>query len=350
MAFQRPTLPEIVDRVQQDFISRLSLSGAVLRRSIVYVFARVVAGAAHMLHGHLEYLSRQMFADQSEAEFLRRQGGLFGVVPTLPGFAHGTVTIAGTNSTVIPAGTVLLRSDGVRYTVDVDSTILGGAAVPAVTAVVPGADGTLVVGLTLTFESPVAGANATGTVAANTQNGSDAEDDEAYRARVLARIRKPPQGGSIDDYIAWAKEVPGVTRVWPSPNEQGAGSVVVRFMRDDDTPSQIPDSGEVAAVQAYIDAKRPVTAAVTVSAPTSSTLNYTVSITPDTVATRAAVQAALADLHRRSAEPGTTLFLSLIRTAIGNADGITNYVLTSPAADVTFTTGQIATLGTITYV
>ena len=62
--------------------------------------------------------------------------------------------------------------------------------------------------------------------------GSDAETDESLRARVLRRIQKPPQGGAGYDYVAWALEVPGVTRAWVYPAEMGLGTVTVRFVRD----------------------------------------------------------------------------------------------------------------------
>jgi hypothetical protein len=41
------------------------------------------------------------------------------------------------------------------------------------------------------------------------------------------------------------------------PNELGLGTVVVRFVRDLDVGSIFPDAGEVAAVQAKLDAERP---------------------------------------------------------------------------------------------
>ena len=56
--------------------------------------------------------------------------------------------------------------------------------------------------------------------------------------------------GDNDDYVAWATEVPGVTRAWCSPNGMGAGTVVVRFVRDDDD-DPIPDSGERVSPGAY---------------------------------------------------------------------------------------------------
>jgi uncharacterized phage protein gp47/JayE len=112
MAFVRPTLTELVDRIQQDFVSRLSLVGAVLRRSIVYVLARVLAGAAHMMHGHIEFISKQMFPDVSEDEYLVRQAATYGLAKTPATYATATVTFTGTNGTVLPTGTVLVRPDG----------------------------------------------------------------------------------------------------------------------------------------------------------------------------------------------------------------------------------------------
>lgn len=348
MAFQRPTLSEIVDRVQQDMISRLSLAGAVLRRSFVYVVSRVLAGAAHMLHGHIDYVSRQLFADTSEAEFLRRQGGLFGVTPTAATYARAAIALTGTAGTA-PAGTTLTRADGTEYTLDADATLASGTATGALTAKVAGADGSLAAGMVLSFQSPISGIDASVTVTASTEDGSDEEDDDAYRVRFLAKLQSPPQGGAGTDYVAWAKEVSGVTRAWVYPRELGAGTVTVRFVRDND-PSQIPDLSEVAAVQTHIDAKRPVTAAVTVAAPVAVPRNFTVHVVPDTVAVRAAVTSELSDLLARDAIPGATLLLSQIRTAIGIAGGLTDYTLVSPSADVTHSVGQLPTLGTVTYV
>jgi uncharacterized phage protein gp47/JayE len=349
MAFQRPTLAELIDRSQQDFVSRLSSAGAVLRRASVAVFARVVAGAAHMLHGHLEYLSRQVFPDQSDDAFLVRQAALFGLSKNPAAFAAGTVTVTGTNGTLVPAGTLLLRGDGSEYSTDADVTIASGTAAPAVTASLAGAAGTLVVGEAVSFESPIAGVNATATVATSTQDGSDEETVADLRTRLLERLRQPPQGGAATDYVAWAKEVAGVTRAWVYPGELGAGTVTVRFTRDDDAASIIPDAGEIAAVQAHIDEVRPVTAAVTVVAPVAVALDPEIGITPDTAETRAAVEAELQDLLRRTAEPGGTILLSQIEVAVGIAEGVENFYINLPPADVTLATGQIAVLGTIAW-
>jgi uncharacterized phage protein gp47/JayE len=348
MPFTRPTLPELVDRTQQDFVSRLSLAGAVLRRSMVYVLSRVLAGAAHMLHGHLDWLSRQLFAATAERLYLLRFASLFGIAPTAADYAEGTVLFTGSDGSVIPTGTVLLRSDGAQYVTDSEATVSSGEATASVTAVLAGADGTLLADLVLSFESPVAGVDSTATVTASTKDGRDEEGTESVRTRFVERLQSPPHGGADTDYIAWAKEVPGVTRVWVGAGELGAGTVLVRFVRDGDADI-IPSAGEVDDVQTHLDEVRPVTAAVTALAPVETPLALTLEVTPDTSDVRAAVEAELTDLMEQTAAPGATLQLWTIRQAIGDAAGLTSYTLTSPSADVTHTAGQLATLGVITW-
>jgi uncharacterized phage protein gp47/JayE len=328
----------------------MALLGAVLRRSVVFILSRVIAGAAHMLHGHLEFLGLQLFPDKSEGAFLVRQASLFNIFPKEAAYAIGaTVPITGTNGTVIPIHTILRRSDGAEYQTDAEVTISGGLAHPTITALVAGAIGNADAGVVLSFESPIAGADASITVGGEGLiDGSDEETTEELRSRLIARMRAAPNGGSKADFEAWSLEVAGVTRAWVYPLELGAGTVVVRFVRDDDV-SLIPDSGEVAILQAHLDTVRPVTAAVTVVAPSAVALALSVHISPDNSTTRAAVTAALGSVILEDAEPGSTLLLSHLRDAVGNAAGVDDYTMASPVADVTHSTGQLATLGVITF-
>jgi uncharacterized phage protein gp47/JayE len=348
MAFQRPTLDELAERIRADFVSRLDLTVAILRRSMVYVLSLVIAGAAHMMHGHLDFLSLQLFPDTASAENLVRWATLFGLTRKQAEFAIGTVNFTGINTTVIPAGTLLVN-DGREYALDVELTIVAGVASGTVTAVLAGDEGNLAAGSLLAFVTPIAGIDDPATVAiGGLVNGSDEETYDQLRARLTARMQSPPHGGNAADYIAWALEVAGVTRAWVYPLELGAGTVVVRFVRDDD-PSLIPDAGEVAVVQTYIDALRPVTATFTAVAPVAAPIAHTIHIVPDTAALRLAVAASLTDMILRDAEPGGTILLSHIRQAIGDTEGISDYTLTTPAANVPNATGLLATLGVITW-
>lgn len=349
MPFNRPSLTELVDRTRADVLARLTAE-ELLRRADAEVLARVLASATHGLHGHIEWIARQVIYDTTESEILDRWASIWLTTRRIPAAAaRGNITLTGTTGTLIPLGTVLARSDGAEYITDADATIVAGTVTVAVTAPIAGAAGNALAGVSLSMSSPIAGVNSTATVATGgLTQGADQEDDVALRARLIARIQQPPQGGADYDYVTWALEVAGVTRAWVYPQELGLGTVTVRFVRDDDA-SIIPDAGEVTAVQTYIDARRPVTAAVTVVAPVAVPLAFTIAVTPNTQVVKDAVTTELTDLLRREAEPGGTILLSHIREAISIAAGETNYTMTAPVADVLHTTGQMATLGTITW-
>ena len=263
--------------------------------------------------------------------------------------ATGTAGFAGITGSAIAAGTVVQRPDAVQYVTTEAGAIAAGVASIPVEALEPGQIGNAVIGTGLTLTSPIAGVNAVAIAETALAGGADVEAVEPWRARILTRIRKPPQGGADYDYMAWALEVPGVTRAWVYPGEQGVGTVIVRFVRDDDA-SIIPDAGEVAAVQAAIDAVRPVTADTYVVGPIATPQNFTIQLLPDTAAIRAAVQAELLALYRREAKPSGTMLISQQREAISVAAGETDHVLTVPAANQVHTTGQLPTLGVITWV
>lgn len=351
MAFQRPTLSELITRIEADYVSRLTGGGSLLRRSFVKVLARVHAGAMHLLYGFGDFISRQIIPDTASAEYLARWANIWGVVRIAATYSTFSVEFTGGDGIEIPSGTELARSDGTLYTTTDAGTIASGTATIVVTANVSGADSAVDGGEEFSLSSPIAGIDSTATVVADDElinNGEDQEDDEALLERLLVRIQSPPHGGNENDYIQWAKEVAGVTRAWCYPLYLGAGTVGLTFVRDDDSGSIIPSAGEVTEVQDYIDDLRPVTADLTVFAPVAVPLNFTISgISSPTV--RTAVEAELEDLIRREAEPAGTLLLSHIEQTISNTPGETDHVMTVPAADVTTTTGQLTTMGTVTW-
>ncbi|MEQ5769998.1 baseplate J/gp47 family protein [Halomonas sp. H33-56] len=348
MAFQRPTLAQLIERTNADVASRLPAGrGAVLRRSALGVLARALAGLSHLLHGHLDYNARQLLPDTADSEHLRRHASLWKIQPTPATYASGPVTLTGTGN--VAADTVLQRDDGREYLV-ATGVVLSGSGEVTVTAREPGSDGNVEAGLAMSLLSPVPGIDSTGTVAAGgIAGGADPESDPRVLTRLLKRMQEPPQGGSDPDYEQWALAVPDVTRAWVYRRWLGAGTVGVAFVCDDLDPI-IPDAAKVAEVQAAIDAERPVTAEPVAFAPTEAPLSPTISgLTPNTPEVRAAIAAELADLVKREAEPGGTLLISHIREAISVAAGESDHVLETPTADVSHPAGTMAVMGVITW-
>lgn len=361
MPFTRPTLSDLIARIGGDLRGRLEVLGPLLRRAMADVLSAVWAGGVHLLYGFLDWLSRQLFADTAEREQLLRMAALYGIEPNPATFATGNVTATGTNGSSILAETILRLDAVTSYRVTTGQVIASGTATLPVAAVLAGSAANIQAATALTFETPVAGVDVGAVVATGGITGGDDGDagdagTERVRTRLILRLREPPAGGRDPDYVGWALAAPGVeaTRAWTYPNELGPGTVVVRFVEDDDPVSIFPDAGEVAAVQAYIETQRPITAEVTVAAPTSLAVAFTIHVVPDNADTRAAVTAELTDLLARVAEPGDgagrgTVLLSAIRTAVGVASGVTDYTVTVPAANVVPATGQLPVMGVITW-
>lgn len=348
MPFSRPTLSDLINRTLASIRSRLT--NEQMRRSDAQVYAREMAGTSHELHGHLQFLAQNIIYDTADTEYLDRYASIYLTQPRIDAVAAlGFVTFTGTDGSIIPSGSPLVRADGVEYETDADVTIASGIALAAVTALLPGAAGNAIAGTVLSLSTPIAGVASNASVDSNAlTSGSDQEDDTSLRSRLLERIRKPPQGGAAYDYVAWAKEIGGVTRVWVYPHELEDGGVTVRFVRDNDA-NIIPDPAEVTVVQDHLDSLRPVTAKLVVVAPIADPIAFSIQLFPSTTEVRAAVAAELRDLISRESEPDGILLLSHIREAISIAAGEENYVMTVPSADINSAAGHMATMGVITW-
>lgn len=349
MAFDRPTLSTLIEQSKADLLGRFPGADNGLRRSVLNVLARVWAAALHGLYGFIAWVFRQLFIDKADEDGVIQQAGIWNVRRKEPTPAVGDVTFTGANGSPIDIGARLQRSDGQEYVTTEAGEISAGTVTLAVQAVTPGVAGLASPGVALTLTSPIAGVISQATVAAGGLiGGADQEDIEALRARVRSRIRQAPQGGAPHDYEEWALSVAGVTRAWVKPLWMGPGTVGVTFVCDGRNDI-IPTVGEVAAVQAAIDAVKPALATVYVFAPTPKALNVSVTLTPNTSAVRAAVTAELVDLLTREGSPGTTIPISHIREAVSTAEGETDSTVTAPTGAVTHLAHEIPVLGVVSF-
>ncbi|MEJ0020739.1 MAG: baseplate J/gp47 family protein [Acetobacteraceae bacterium] len=318
----------------------------IVRRLILRAIARTQAGLVWSEHGYLAWLAEQLMPDMAESDYLARWATIFAVPKKPAAAATGAAVFSGGSGDLpIPSALPLLAPDGVTQLATTSSGVIptgGGSITLPIAAPQPGAAANLATGAILTLGQAIAGVSPTAIVAdPGTTGGADDESDDAWRARVLLRVRTPPQGGASVDYLAWALAQPGVTRAWVFPLNRGAGTVDVAFVMDG-RPNIIPQPADVVAVQSAIDRLRPVTANVVVFAPAGDPFAVTVAgLSPSTVTTQAAVNAAVADLLARDGMPAGRIYLNRLFAAISDAGGVDHFALTTPTADVVSATGHM---------
>lgn len=381
MPFARPTLTDLRNQAQQDITASPAGLSGFLRNAALPILAWAQAGLAYLHYAYLDWIAKQAVPWTATDEYLYGWAGLIGVTQKDAIAASGTVTISGTSATPplsVPAGALINRADGVQFTVTTTTALTGGSAAVPVQAVLPGAAGNTDAGTLMSLSNPIVGVTSAGSAGLIT-GGTDQETQDSLRSRMLQEYAAPPHGGDLADYIEWATAVPGVTRAWANPNGAGAGSVVVYVMLDAAnaahggfpqgsnggaaTETRItPATGDQLTVANAIFPLQPVTALVTVSAPIASPVNFTVANlgTANTPAMQAAIAAALTDMFLRISNVGGTLDPASMAAwstiepndwyqALNSIPGLSGFDVTAPSGPLTPATGQLYTLGTVTY-
>lgn len=345
-----PTRSEILARILADF--RVETGADPLRRSPERGLSVALMGQSRALYGVLEWMLRQLFVDSADDDIFWRWAKIYGIEQKAATIWQGTALADGEVGTPIPAGSVLTRPDGEEYTTLADATISEeGAAELELIASTIGVAAALEGGQELTFSTPIAGITPEVDVTSTTVAGADVESRQDAQVRVLFRLANPPSGGGPGDYKRWALEVAGVTRAWEFPLYDGANTVGVAFMRDNDEGDPIPDIGERGQVQTYLDSVAPITAIPQVLTLSALAVDIEIEdLVPNTAAVRNAIEDSLRDFFAREAEPGATLELSRIDAAISAAPGEISHKLIVPSVAPTATPLQIPTLGDIIYV
>ena len=367
MPFTRPKLTDLIKQAGQNIIASLPGSDALLRFSNLNTLGRVIAGFAHQHYGYLDYIAQQATPYTSTDEYLEAWGALRGVYRKFATQAEGQVTFPAITGSSIPNGTPAVRSDGVQYTI-ISSTEGSGSIIATVQAVadpagLTGAFGNCDAGTQFVLGQAVAGVTATG-ISGLITGGADLESQDDFKGRVITAYQSTPQGGAKQDYEDWAREVAGVTQAWCVPLVYGAGTVGLYFLIEPTggNPEGLPQgtngvatdevrdtaaTGDQLTLADYIFPLRPVTALVYALAPTLSPVNMSI----QGVATgyRTTVEAALMQAILNNTAPGKTVLINDLWAAVRTVDGVTDYNILSPTADIEIDSDAIATLGTITW-
>lgn len=320
--------------------------------SLLAIDGRVLAMTAYDAWAYLARLAQELMPDTA-VDWLDRHGAVWGVPRIQAVAATGNVVLAGITNTPIPSGLALSAPGGAAYVTTAGATIgAGGTVTVPVIAAVAGAAGNLPAATVLTVATPLEGLTTQSAVVdASGLIGQDAETMENWRTRILDRVRKRGAAGNADDFHAWTKEVfpTAIVRAM-SP---AVGEITVAFALPSGETWRVPTAPEVATLSAYLNdagVRKPLGApVVVVTAATLQPVAITLTLNPDTTATRAAAIEALEEQMRADATIGGMVYLSRLDAALQNASGEFSHTRSAPVADVTAAATTLSVLGTVTF-
>ena len=315
---------------------------------------RLYAAAAQLqaLEIQGEWVLDQSFPQTAQGAYLDRHGEMRGLQRTAAAKAVGTlrfsVTVPPAADVTIPADTVCMTAGGVRFRTVSDGTLAAGtltADVPA-EAVETGSSGNVATGeIRLLAACPVSITGCTNP--APFAGGSDREGDEAFRQRILESYQRLPNGANAAWYEQTAMSHAGVAAARAVGRARGIGTVDVYIA----TAAGVPDGTLLAAVQAELQEKREIAVDVQALAPETETVDVTVQLAVgenrDFTAVKTAMEAAVSGFFSGQLL-GKAVRLAELGNRIYQVEGVENYHLLAPTADLAADDGVLPVLGTLT--
>jgi uncharacterized phage protein gp47/JayE len=271
MALTTPTTQQVANNVIGQLETAISQTIPLLPKAFSRVLAKVIAAVYIVLYKYAGFSLLQQFVstaafDETEVngEIIRplvEWGRLVGVGDPLAATqAQLELDVTVLNQTgSLPGGTQLLYAPtGVVYLTT--AAVPLDAATVSVTAIASsdqdngdgsGEIGNLEPGQILQFAGSPPNVATNATVTGSAVVGADGESADEYRARVLRRCQRRPQGGAYADYQAWGTEVAGIRNVFPYTGNL-PGEVDV-YVEAEAGPDGIPDGSQLAEVLSYIE-------------------------------------------------------------------------------------------------
>lgn len=397
MALTTPTTRQIAENIIAQLEGSLSQTIPLMPRAFMRVLGKVTAGVYVTLYKYAGFSLLQQFvatASYQETEINGQRvrplvlwGRMVGVGDPLAATqAELEIEVVVLNQTgSLPAGTQALNTTtGVVYQTTAAVT-LDAATVTAVVRAASdqlggdgsGTIGNMVDGQTLQLASAPATVATTVTVTSTVEVGAEAEQEDVYRARILRRFQRRPQGGAYSDYQQWGTEVEGIRNVYPYTGSPGQVDVYVEAVAG---PDGIPTAPQLADVLESIEFdpeespsptglanRRPANAAVNVLAITRTAFDVDITgfVADDEDGVLASIEQGL-DEYLRAREPfivGLSSLPRLDRVTQGAVAGVVNEIAEANGASVanvilrrgsatvlqyTLAHGELAKLGTLT--
>lgn len=313
------------------------------------VLAAVHAMGLYELYLTVQQLAKEMFIPTATVGgLLSMHADTWGVPRKAASASVGYVLLASsaTQDVILPAGTEFTVDGSVRWITTAAITVPAGSNGTSVLvqAETAGTIGNLAADTSLTIVSTVVGISSAVVDASGLAGGLDLEDVEVWRSRIRLRVQQRAAAGTSAQYQQDASDA-GAGYVNVVPGWLGDNTVGIIVLLAGPT---VPTAAQIATIQAYIDARRPVRGNVTVVPGEIVTQNPTISLNPDTQTARAQAQAAVASYYEGVQMAGW-LYVSDLSDAISSVVGETSHFISVPSADAKLAANQVPVLGTITW-
>jgi uncharacterized phage protein gp47/JayE len=338
--------------------------------SVIRTLTEGIAEVVGELYAFASDMLKQGFLDTASGVWLDRKAAEYGVTRNPANETEGLVVfsrdVARATNIPIPAGSVVATprdQSGLeyRYLTTEDAVLLADETSVTVQVLAEGAGSAWNVGAgSITrMKTYITGVDAVTNEADWIDVvGADVEDDEALRRRCYLAWEELARGGTAAAYVSWALSVTGVTSAFVDDDlPRGEGTLDLYIMGE----AGPPDAALLEAIQAVVDARRPITADALVRAPEAVAVPMHLVVTPragyDPTALDTEIRRRLSVLFGDIDDPslgiiplgvGKDVVAARLIALVMAIPGVYSVTILEPAADVVVASNQVPDLGDVT--
>ena len=315
---------------------------------------RLYAAAAELqaLGIQADWVLDQSFPQTAQGIYLDYHAQMRGITRTAATHAAGTIRFSVQNAPasdlIIASGTVCMTADEVRFQTTEEAVLAAGELTADVMAeaLEPGRSGNAAAGtIRILTACPVGITGCTNP--APFTGGSDQEDDESLRGRILESYQRLPNGANAAWYEQTAMSHSGVAAAKAVGKARGIGTVDVYIA----TEAGLPGAELLQEVQADLQERREIAVDVDVLAPEAEEVDITAELAVreevEFSAVKSAVEQALTGFFS-GRRLGKAVLLAELGDLIYHVDGVENYRLLAPSADLAADVTALPVLGELT--
>lgn len=215
------SLETLINRAKATLIAKTGQNNPAIE-----ALACAIAGVSYGQYGYQDQLFRELHPETCSESWLYLHANRHDTPRLLPTFATGTVQFVELGGTVvIPKGRLLTDAAGNEY--ETTDEQYSNAPVNVI-ALVSGTESNLPEGSMLTLSEGLEGVDPNQVESLGISGGSDLEELEHWRARVVVAFEKNDLIGKAEDYEEWAKSAHSdVDYAWALDNTPERGMVEV---------------------------------------------------------------------------------------------------------------------------
>lgn len=340
-----------VDEIYQELLGDFARRAGFTPENACDLAVRLYAAAAQIqsLDIQADWVLDQSFPQTARGVYLDRHAAMRGLSRLPAAKAAGTlrfsVDLPPAMPMEIPAGTVCMTADERRFQTTGDVVLEAGqtyADAPA-EALEGGSGGNAAAGAVRFLTAcPVAVTACVNPAAFS--GGSDAEDDELLRKRILESYQRLPNGANAAWYEQTAMSHEGVASARAVGRARGIGTVDVYIAGE----NGLPGTALLEEVRADLRERREIAVDVEVKAPTAVAVNVSAAIAvgenADFDEVRARVELAIANLFT-GRMLGRPVLLAELGSRLYALEGVENYHFSAPTADLAADATVLPVLG-----